>query len=138
MSTIVEKEISALRRIYENNLYNPVNKDVVGPCIQESLLSGSFIVILDVYQLWREEQVGWDVAMLDVGKEIVYWGEVNSRAHYRFIMVMAKLTRERRLSELRRLRGCSQQSPMQPSIKGRIERTVHRSKRRLCTMFAGM
>ena len=143
MSTIVEKEISALRRIYENNLYNPVNKDCIGPCIQEMRLSGDFVVVLDVYQLCRElsiipEQTEWDVDMWEACKVVVYWGRLDSRARYRFIMVAAQVARERLLADLRRPCGCSQQSPMQPSMKGRIERAVHRSQRRLRTVFAGV
>ena len=109
MSTIVQEEISALRRISGNNS-TPLTENFIGIFRMSGVGRGYVQVYLDCYSLRRElfglsefdhrPGYAWDVDRWEVERLVIFTGRISCPAEYRYWVKAADKVKRHYLGDL--------------------------------------
>lgn len=129
MSSLLNKEVAALKRIYVKNS-SPLTAGYVSAWQTYFGDELRLYIFIDGYQVVLDHQRGaaaWDVDQWEKGKCVVFWGVIRSSREFRLIMVTAR--RAARDMEMLAMGLDLEKSPFRPLVRDIKEREEHRALR---------
>lgn len=129
MSSLLNKEVAALKRIYVRNS-SPLTAGYVSAWKAYFGDELRLYVFIDGYQLVLDHTrnaSGWDVDQWEKGKCVVFWGVIRSCREFRLIMTTAR--RAARDMEMLAMGLDLEKSPFRPLVRDIKEREEHRAQR---------